>query len=137
MVAYKRDEIVSVSDISRSFSTILNSIVDKSKEKFAISKNNKLEAVILDIEEYERLKNAYDILEQKEIETLLNSRTKEDKEASHSKIINLDFGFWGRFKCCRRSLKCRNRILNSGDFRLCRFFTLQNRLIARFQIENA
>ena len=79
MVAYKRDEIVSVSDISRSFSTILNSIVDKSKEKFAISKNNKLEAVILDIEEYERLKNAYDILEQKEIETLLNSRTKEDK----------------------------------------------------------
>ena len=38
MVAYKRDEIVSVSDISRSFSTILNSIVDKSKEKFAISK---------------------------------------------------------------------------------------------------
>jgi PHD/YefM family antitoxin component YafN of YafNO toxin-antitoxin module len=90
MVAYKRDEIVSVSDISRSFSTILNSIVDKSKEKFAISKNNKLEAVILDIEEYERLKNAYDILEQKEIETLLNSRTKEEKETSHSKIINLD-----------------------------------------------
>ena len=90
MVAYKRDEIVSVSDISRSFSTILNSIVDKSKEKFAISKNNKLEAVILDIEEYERLKNAYDILEQKEIETLLNSRTKEEKKASHSKIINLD-----------------------------------------------
>ena len=90
MVAYKRDEIVSVSDISRSFSTILNSIIDKSKEKFAISKNNKLEAVILDIEEYERLKNAYDILEQKEIETLLNSRTKEEKETSHSKIINLD-----------------------------------------------
>ncbi|MGJ0298858.1 type II toxin-antitoxin system Phd/YefM family antitoxin [Aliarcobacter cryaerophilus] len=90
MVAYKRDEIVSVSDISRSFSTILNSIVDKSKEKFAISKNNKLEAVILDIEEYERLKNAYDILEQKEIETLLNSRTKDEKEASHSKIISLD-----------------------------------------------
>ena len=90
MVAYKRDEIVSVSDISRSFSTILNSIVDKSKEKFAISKNNKLEAVILDIEEYERLKNAYDILEQKEIETLLNSRKKDEKEASHSKIISLD-----------------------------------------------
>ncbi|MFX4278371.1 type II toxin-antitoxin system Phd/YefM family antitoxin [Aliarcobacter butzleri] len=90
MVAYKRDEIVSVSDISRSFSTILNSIVDKSKEKFAISKNNKLEAVILDIEEYERLKNAYDLLEQREIETLLNNRTKDEKEISHSKIISLD-----------------------------------------------
>ncbi|WP_051488738.1 type II toxin-antitoxin system Phd/YefM family antitoxin [Aliarcobacter lanthieri] len=90
MVAYKRDEIVSVSDISRSFSTILNSIANKSKEKFAISKNNKLEAVILDIEEYERLKNAYDILEQKEIETLLDNRTQEEKEISHSKIISLD-----------------------------------------------
>ncbi len=87
MVAYKRDEIVSVSDISRSFSTILNSIVDKSKEKFAISKNNKLEAVILDIEEYERLKNAYDILEQKEIETLLNSRTKEEKKLRIQRLL--------------------------------------------------
>ena len=46
--------------------------------------------VVIDIEEYERLKNAYDILEQKEIEILLNSRTKEEKEASHSKIISLD-----------------------------------------------
>ena len=90
MVAYTRDEIVSASDVARSFSTILNSIIDKSKDKLAISKNNKLEAVLLDIEEYERLKNAYDILEQKEIETLLNSRTKEEKEASHSKIISLD-----------------------------------------------
>lgn len=90
MVAYKRDEIVSVSDISRSFLTILNSILDKSKEKFAISKNNKLEAVILDIKEYERLKNAYDMLEQEEIETMLKNRTKEEKEIFHSKIISLD-----------------------------------------------
>ena len=52
MVAYKREEIVSASDVARGFSTILNSIIDKSKDKFAISKNNKLEAVILDIAEY-------------------------------------------------------------------------------------
>ncbi|GAB1465459.1 hypothetical protein MASR2M54_09590 [Aliarcobacter cryaerophilus] len=38
MVAYKRDEIVSVSDISRSFSTILNSIVDKSKRSLPSQK---------------------------------------------------------------------------------------------------
>lgn len=90
MVAYKRDEIVSVSDISRSFSNILNSIANKSKERFAISKNNKLEAVIIDIEEYEKLKNAYDMMEQKDIEYILNSRTNDDKEVSHSKVINLD-----------------------------------------------
>lgn len=90
MVAYKREEIVSASDVARSFSTILNSIIDKSKDKLAISKNNKLEAVLLDIEEYERLKNAYDMMEQKEIETVLQNRTTEDKEISHTKILTID-----------------------------------------------
>ena len=90
MVAYKREEIVSASDVARGFSTILNSIIDKSKDKLAISKNNKLEAVLLDIEEYERLKNAYDIMEQKEIEAILQNRTIEDKEISHTKILTID-----------------------------------------------
>ena len=90
MVAYKRDEIVSASDVARGFSTILNSIIDKSKDKLAISKNNKLEAVLLDIEEYERLKNAYDMMEQKEIEMTLQNRTTEDKEISHTKILTID-----------------------------------------------
>ena len=90
MVAYKREEIVSASDVARSFSTILNSNIDKSKDKLAIAKNNKLEAVLLDIEEYERLKNAYDMMEQKEIETVLQNRTTEDKEISHTKILTID-----------------------------------------------
>ena len=90
MVAYKREEIVSASDVARGFSTILNSIIDKSKDKFAISKNNKLEAVILDIAEYEKLKNAYDLMEEKEIETILKNRSVEDKEISHTKILTID-----------------------------------------------
>ena len=90
MVAYKREEIVSASDVARGFSTILNSIIDKSKDKFAISKNNKLEAVILDIAEYEKLKNAYDLMEEKEIETILKNRSTEDKEISHTKILTID-----------------------------------------------
>ena len=90
MVAYKRDEIVSASDVARGFSTILNSIIDKSKDKFAISKNNKLEAVILDIAEYEKLKNAYDLMEEKEIETILKNRSAEDKEISHTKNLTID-----------------------------------------------
>ncbi len=55
MVAYKRDEIVSASDVARGFSTILNNIVNHTSNRLAISRNNKLEVVILDIEEYERL----------------------------------------------------------------------------------
>ncbi len=91
MVAYKRDEIVSASEMARGFSNILNSIIDKSKDRLAISKNNKLEAVILDIEEYEKLQNAYDLLEQKEIEIMLLNRTNEEKEVSHTKSLSIEF----------------------------------------------
>ena len=91
MVAYKRDEIVSASEMARGFSNILNCIIDKSKDRLAISKNNKLEAVILDIEEYEKLQNAYDLLEQKEIEMMLLNRTNEEKEVSHTKSLSIEF----------------------------------------------
>ena len=91
MVAYKRDEIVSASEMARGFSNILNSIIDKSKDRLAISKNNRLEAVILDIEEYEKLQNAYDLLEQKEIEMMLLNRTNEEKEVSHTKSLSIEF----------------------------------------------
>ncbi len=58
MVAYTRDEIISATDLARNVSSTLNSIVQNVKEKVAISKNNKLEAVIISIDEYERLKEA-------------------------------------------------------------------------------
>jgi len=90
MVAYRRDEIISASEVARGFSTILNSIVEKTKDRFAISKNNKLEAVIIDIKEYEMLKDAYDRLEEKEIREILAKRSSEDKEISHSKIVTIE-----------------------------------------------
>lgn len=90
MVAYKRDEIVSASDVARSFSTILNNIINHTKDRLAISKNNKLEAVILDIEEYERLQRVYDMFEENEIKRILEQRTKEDLEVSHSKTISIE-----------------------------------------------
>ena len=37
-------------------------------------KNNKLEAVIIDIEEYERLKEAYDLMEHMEIAKIVEER---------------------------------------------------------------
>lgn len=83
MISYTRDEIVSVSDLSRGLSNILGNIIDNSKEKIAISKNNKLEAVLLNIDEYEKLKEAYDILEHLEI-------YKKVKERESSKTISFD-----------------------------------------------
>ena len=90
MIAYKRDEIISASDVARGFSNILNSITNHTKDKFAISKNNKLEAVILDIEEYERLQMVYDSFEENQIKQILEQRSKEDLEVSHSKTISIN-----------------------------------------------
>jgi len=74
MVAYRRDEIISATDLARNVSGTLNSIVKNLKEKVAISKNNKLEAVIIDIEEYERLKEAYTLMEHMEIAQIVERR---------------------------------------------------------------
>ncbi len=74
MVAYKRDEIISATDLARNVSGTIGKIVNKEKEKIAISKNNKLEAVLIDIEEYERLKEAQEILEHLEIAKLIKRR---------------------------------------------------------------
>lgn len=74
MIAYTRDEIISATDLARNVSSTLSSIVTHTKEKIAIAKNNKLEAVIIDIEEYERLKEAYDIMEHMEIAKIVEER---------------------------------------------------------------
>lgn len=83
MIAYTRDEIISATDLARNVSSTLSSIVKHSKEKIAIMKNNKLEAVIIDIEEYERLKEAYELMEHVEIAKIVEARRD-------SKTITLD-----------------------------------------------
>jgi len=80
MVAYTRDEIISATDLARNVSGTLSSIVKHTKEKVAISKNNKLEAVIIDIEEYERLKEAYDLMEHIEIAKIVEERKDSPKD---------------------------------------------------------
>ena len=79
MVAYTRDEIISATDLARNISSTLNSIAKNEKEKIAISKNNKLEAVIVNIEEYERLKEAYELMEHIEIAKIVQERKKTPK----------------------------------------------------------
>ncbi len=94
MIAYSRDEIISASDVARNFSAVLKDIVDHTKERFAISKNNKLEAIVLPIDEYERLKEAYDLMEHTEIYKLVqlrkNSKTISFEESASKYGIDLN-----------------------------------------------
>ena len=94
MVAYRRDEIISASDIVRNFSGVLNSLIDYSKDRFVISKNNKLEAVVLPIEEYERMQEALEMMEHIEIYNIVKERETQKtislEESAAEFGINLD-----------------------------------------------
>jgi len=74
MIAYTRDEIISATDLARNVSATLSSLVNQEKEKIAISKNNKIETVMIDIEEYERLKESYELMEHMKIAKIVEER---------------------------------------------------------------
>ena len=86
MVAYTRDEIISVTDLARNVSGTLNNVVKHVQDKIAISKNNKLEAVIIDIEEYERLKETYELMEHMEIAKIVEER-KDSKSIDFETLL--------------------------------------------------
>ncbi|MEA3553134.1 MAG: type II toxin-antitoxin system Phd/YefM family antitoxin [Campylobacterota bacterium] len=89
MITYAKDEMVGITELGKSLGNYLDKVTSNVFNKIAIIRRNKPEAVIVAIEEYELLKKAYDMLEQKDIETLLKQMTKEDKEVSHSKTLRI------------------------------------------------
>ncbi len=58
MAQYSREEIMSSSEVVRNFGAVLNSVVQHRREKVAIVRNNRLEAVLLAADVYERLEKA-------------------------------------------------------------------------------
>ena len=60
MLAYKKTELMSSTEIVRNFSSILDSITKHEKDKIAVLRKNKLEAIIISVEEYERI---YELME--------------------------------------------------------------------------
>jgi PHD/YefM family antitoxin component YafN of YafNO toxin-antitoxin module len=58
MAHYAREEIMSSSEVVRNFGAILNSVVQHRCEKIAILRNNRLEAVLVAVDVYERMEKA-------------------------------------------------------------------------------
>ena len=63
MTSFTQDEVISATEVVRNFSSELKSLTSGEKEKLVIVKNNRFEAVIIPIEEYERMSEAVKILE--------------------------------------------------------------------------
>lgn len=59
MQAYKRDEMISVTDLLKRFKMTLDKLTSHQLDKVAVMKNNKPEAVIISVDEYERLQSEH------------------------------------------------------------------------------
>lgn len=96
MVAYTQNELVSATEISKQFGEYISKVKMGLVEKIGVLKNNKLNAVILSVEEYERMSEAMDLLEDmniyNEIHTRLNTNNKliDGKDVLKKHGLSLD-----------------------------------------------
>jgi len=94
MVTYRADELIPSSQFAKQFGSYLAKIKNSAVDKLAILKNNKVEAILISKEEYERMSKALEELENQEIlQTLEDRLTKPYKTISHQdmlKSLNID-----------------------------------------------
>jgi len=98
MVKYAQNELFSITDFTKQIGSAVSNIKKHSIEKIGILKNNKLEAVVISTDEYERLKaleeevelsehtQIYNILKQRENTPLSEYVSSEDM----AKKFNID-----------------------------------------------
>lgn len=82
MVSYTQNELLSITDFTKSISKVLGGLKEHTVEKVGVLKNNKLQAVVISTEEYERLKEIEElikIIEHKEIYETVQSRISTSK----------------------------------------------------------
>lgn len=79
-----------ISQFVRNFATFLKQLTESKQEKIAIIKNNEIQAVMISVEEYEKLKSIEEISERKEIFDTVQSRgqTPESEYVSYDEAMN-------------------------------------------------
>ena len=89
MVKYAQNELFSITDFTKQIGSVVNSIKEHSLEKIGILKNNRLEAVVISTDEYERLKafeEQIELAEYTDIYNILESR----KETPLSEYVSME-----------------------------------------------
>lgn len=69
MIAYENDELIPSSEFAKKFGSYLAQVKSKTVEKLAVLKNNRIEAVLVSKDEYEKMKNALRLQELAEFKT--------------------------------------------------------------------
>ena len=88
MISYTREEIISSSKAGKKLGELLESLKSGKSEKIVISRNNNLEAVLLPIEEFESIKEAYELVEHLEIYKLINERKNKKPTTDIDRLIS-------------------------------------------------
>jgi PHD/YefM family antitoxin component YafN of YafNO toxin-antitoxin module len=88
MTAYQRSEIIASSKLAKRLGAVLSNLTSGRSKRIVISRNNILEAVILPVEDYEKLENASDTLEHIEVARIIARRAREKATVSLEKLLS-------------------------------------------------
>jgi len=89
MVRYAQNELFSITDFTKQIGSVIKNIKEHSFEKIGILKNNKLEAVVISTDEYERLKEIeerYELAEHTHIYNIVQDR----KDTPLSEYVSME-----------------------------------------------
>ena len=78
-ISYTTEELVSSTEFAKGFGGFVSKIIKGSVEKLAIVKNNKPEAVVISIVEYERIKMLANLAEDLSIQKIVSERVGDGK----------------------------------------------------------
>lgn len=88
MVTYSKEELVGVTEFGKSVGAFLDKVIANPLNKIALVRRNKPEAVIVPIEEYERMQELSEYIEQKEIYDIVQERVENRK--TPAKYMSID-----------------------------------------------
>lgn len=77
MVQYAQNELLSITDFAKKLGSIVKGVKEDAIEKIGILKNNRLEAVLISTEEYERLKQYEEMVENMSIMKIVEDRVSK------------------------------------------------------------
>ena len=80
MVTYASNELIPSSEFAKKFGSYLSQIKETTIDKIAVLKNNKIEAVLVSKNDYERMIEALEIIEHKEIYEIIQKRKYQESE---------------------------------------------------------
>jgi PHD/YefM family antitoxin component YafN of YafNO toxin-antitoxin module len=89
MVKYAQNELFSITDFTKQISSVVGSVKEHTLEKIGILKNNRLEAVVISTDEYERLKALEESVALVEHSNIYDA-VQERKDTPLSEYVSMD-----------------------------------------------